>query len=587
MPRAKLSDIQPGGAQTGRASLNDISAPHTQTAPEDDRNDLQKAFDELATPPNFDIHHPFSSGAQDFGAGVIGLMAPIFHPERTAKTAVGLLGAGFGAPNQFTQEAEEGMVSPFLRREGEKGGDYAARLEGGAIAALPGLAAPEIVRDVPFAGASIRDAALGDPDAAALRALRVSGKSPRAIRTLESVEGARPFLKGVKTVEEAQTRIPAAKAEIWSPYKEAIDKYGARPVQGPDGMTTIGDLEAERTQLSALNRGLKTGDPQALELAKQKGMSAAQLLARERSVQQALDPALENIGIKPQEIRKAFGQVSQVGSQILGRSTVGEEAPFGLGRVRNFTLNPFRDIRQTFAAGRDIAAGRPWWKGSPSDINLREAFRTGGEKPNFGAVRPLPRWQLPAEATIREGEEEVGPWQFGVLHGPTVTPPPRSFLRLPATAGEGEAEPMLRYAKPYVEPAEPSTIRPMPPRNLLRLPAQASEGVARLIDRITGTKNTEPLHPFREKTRIARPRFAIPEAARTGMRAPEGMTRAPRGLLPGRQEEALPPEPHPGRIHPGGSAFRGATEDVEYPPASIFRRKRPAFDLLKYLKEHQ
>ena len=52
---------------------------------------FQNAFDELATAPQFDIHHPFKTGAQDLGAGVIGMMAPIFHPLATLDAAGKLL----------------------------------------------------------------------------------------------------------------------------------------------------------------------------------------------------------------------------------------------------------------------------------------------------------------------------------------------------------------------------------------------------------------------------------------------------------------------------------------------------------------
>ncbi len=59
--------------------------------PETIHGNFQKAFDELATPPKFDYEHPGMSAAQDFGAGVIGLMTPIFHPQKTLDTASKLL----------------------------------------------------------------------------------------------------------------------------------------------------------------------------------------------------------------------------------------------------------------------------------------------------------------------------------------------------------------------------------------------------------------------------------------------------------------------------------------------------------------
>lgn len=105
----------------------------------------------------------------------------------------------------------------------------------------------------------------------------------------------------------SQERIPASKAEIWAPYKQAINEIGDRPVKGPDGMTTVRALESERKQLSAINRGLKTGNPVSMQLAQQRGLDQASALERERAVTAALDPELQKVGIKPGEIRKAFG----------------------------------------------------------------------------------------------------------------------------------------------------------------------------------------------------------------------------------------------------------------------------------------
>jgi hypothetical protein len=80
------------------------------------------------------------------------------------------------------------------------------------------------------------------------------------------VQTARPYLQGVNSLEDLQTRIPQAKSEVWSPYQETTDKAGNQPVQGTDGPTTLAALEQVRLQLSASNRGLKTGDPNALQV---------------------------------------------------------------------------------------------------------------------------------------------------------------------------------------------------------------------------------------------------------------------------------------------------------------------------------
>ena len=103
---------------SGAASAN-ASAPEGTTAK------FQRAFDELATPPKFDIHHPISTGAQDFGAGVIGMLSPIFHPKQTLDAATKLaLGSTADKMSVLRPMAEQFEENPA----------------GQGIAAVPGLA---------------------------------------------------------------------------------------------------------------------------------------------------------------------------------------------------------------------------------------------------------------------------------------------------------------------------------------------------------------------------------------------------------------------------------------------------------------
>jgi hypothetical protein len=336
---------------------------------------------------------------------------------------------------------------------------------------------PEAQDAAARAGSAIRDAAIGDPNVAALKGLRILSTSPKSLSTIRAVEGARPFLRGAQSQADLQSRIPAAKAEIWGPYKETVDALSGKQVNGPDGPTTVGRLEGERQQLSALNRQLKskTPNPEALQLAQQKGLSQAQLLARERAVQNSLDPVLRQAGIDPKAIRRTFGQVTQIGERISGKSTLAEtKQPYGFGKIANLSLeHPLQAPEQILSGLRDLVAGRPIWSGRPTDISLREAFRSGGPKPNFGAYAPGPpplqlAANVPGNAPYGE-DYSVGP--TAPLDRPVrVPPPPAVPSLLPATAGE--SHPMLRY----VEPPEPSTIRPMPPRQFPALPANASPG---------------------------------------------------------------------------------------------------------------
>lgn len=286
------------------------------------------------------------------------------------------------------------IVGPGMDKAADEYADknYAGELgtlTGTAIQAAPAIADP-VINATKGAGTAIRSAAIGDLDAAALRGLQVGPKSPKTLGTLRSIDTARPYLQGAKNLEDLQGKIPAAKAEIWAPYQQAVEGIGDRPVKGPDGITTVRDLEAERLQLSALNRGLKKQLPEAIQLAQQKGMTQAELLAREKAVVSALDPELSKTGIDPKAIRKTFGGVSEVGGRVSGKSTLIEKPQeSGLGKIANLSLeHPLQAPGKILGGIRDIAAGRPLFEAKPTDLGIREGFRLAGPKPNLGEFRP-------------------------------------------------------------------------------------------------------------------------------------------------------------------------------------------------------
>ena len=260
-------------------------------------------------------------------------------------------------------------------------------------------------------GSAIRSKALGDPNAAALRGLQVGPKSPKAISTLQSVEGARPYLSGAKDLQDLQSRIGPAKNEIFGEYNKAVEGIGDRPVKGPDGMTTVRALETERQQLSALNRGLKQQNPEAIQLAQQKGMTQAQLLDRERAVQSALDPQLASTGINPQLTRQTYGNVAQIGQRMSGKSTLIEDPqPSGLGKIGQISIkNPLQAPGKIMSGIRDIAAGRPMLSAKPTDLGINEGFRGGGPKPDLGKYSPFQPKGLLGTPTIELGApQEAG-----------------------------------------------------------------------------------------------------------------------------------------------------------------------------------
>jgi hypothetical protein len=448
--------------------------PTGEPGVDDHRNALQRVFDNLANPDprKEEWQNPARTGLDRFAQGVAENVTPLIaHPLKSIAGAATTLGHAFvdnpGNPLGIISDLAQPMIESGVRDYQENGPAKAiphmlGQLVGGAAT---GELGGEAMKAVPKVGSAIRTAAIGDPNVAALKGLRVGPASAKSIPMVRSVEGARPYLQGVKSLEDAQSRVPLAKAEIWNPYQQTIDAIGDKPVQGPDGPTTVRDLENERLQISANLRTLKSGTPEGIQLAAQKGMNQADLLAREKAIQGALDPHLEAAGIDPKSIRATFGNVAQVGARMSGKSTLAEASqPYGFGKMAKIDLaHPLKNPQNIFEGARDLVAGRPWWSGKPTDINLREAFRNGGPKPDFRAPSSsMPKFEQPPrllEANVPGnagyGDIDRG-GMAGIPHpGPIVTPVPLQRFQLPEITTPGEVQPMIKYAKPYIEPFDP------------------------------------------------------------------------------------------------------------------------------------
>lgn len=366
------------------------AAPDAPPAPSVPLNqEVQQAFDSAVTPTLHSADKGFWGNAEtaagNVGRGALSLAAPLVHPLKFAEdTARSLppvaayqdVAHAFGhGPGSVFQEGAEGFGAHPIESTEELAGQL---LGGKAMAKLPAAAT------------GVREAALGNPDEAAMRGLHVSPQSPKALRTLSAVGGARPFLQGVKGLEDLQARVPMAKQEIWAPMEDTLNQVGPNQVKGPNGPTTLRDLENRRLEISAQLRALKSGGPEAMALAQQKGLTQAGLLQEESAIKGALDPHLRSAGIDPEAIRKSFGQVSSIGGRVAGKTTLGEAPiPTGFGRMTDIKLdNPRSWIGEPLRGVRDIFAGRPLWSANPTDMNIREAFRAGGPKPNFGQFQP-------------------------------------------------------------------------------------------------------------------------------------------------------------------------------------------------------
>ena len=413
-------------------------------------------------------------GIRQVGGQAIKTMAqPILHPIDTlagirkiaSDTAIyGLQATATDIvepmAQQYMQDKEQGGNALALEN---LVGQLAGNVEGGRMmGAGIKAAAPKVMQ----AGSAIRDAAIGDPDVAAVRAAEMPKK--RALGFKADVQAARPYLAGSQSVEDVQKTAGiggTARDEIYKPISDFLAEHGDRVVQGPDGPTTLRDLEGERGQVSAQLRQLRAGGPEGIALATQKGLNEADLLARQSAIEGAMDPHLMGAGIDSPLIRQTYGQVARVGDQFAGRWTPAEKpTPYGFGRLMNVApLKPRTWLGQPAQGVRDLIAGRPLWSGNAGDVGVGEAFRTGGPKPDFRApassqppfMQPPRQLEANVPGNADYGDIDVGS-MAGIPHpGPQVGMAPPSRLALPSSTGAGEAQPMIRYAKPYVEPFDP------------------------------------------------------------------------------------------------------------------------------------
>lgn len=322
---------------------------------------------------------------------------------------------------------------------------------GGSLAG--GMALGGVIPAIGEGASAIRSAAVEDPSVAALRGMRVGPKSPDALGVLKDVNAAKPYLQGARSLQDFQSKIPGVKNEVWAPYKGAVDAESGRTIVGPDGPTTVGELEAQRLQTSALLRKLKAGGPEAIQLATQKGMNEADLLAREKSIQGALDPHLQSVGIDPTGIRNQFGSVARLGERMSGQSTLLENKPMGFGKMANISIKqPLKAPGEILSGMRDIAAGRPLWAGSPTDVGISEAFRQGGAKPDFGqytprriaGLLPEPQQVIPLSEPFARGSTRGGLFDADVHPNPPPANP--EYPGIPrAIYDQGEIRPNPQF----------------------------------------------------------------------------------------------------------------------------------------------
>jgi len=379
--------------------------------------------------------------SKDAMASHAGEMIPPLFPNWQDVRAVN---TGLSMLNPFASASVANVNALQDQGEGNR-----ATAEGLADATFlgAGLALPKI----PAAASGLRNLAMDAPEVAAQKALRPPMRG--AINAQRNLAGARPYLQGAESLEDLQSKIPVAKAEIWKPYQDVIDSpVGDKPVQGPDGPTTVRELEQQRLEASAQRQQLKKLQPSDQQTLLQKNQGIADLERRYQQITDALDPELRNAGIDPELIRQTHGNVKGIQRLVEGRNTVTENSPYGFGKSANeFELTkPGTWLPSLWSGARDIVAGRPLWSGSPTDVAVKEGFRVGGDKPNLSVPRGITQPQgMPVAAPNPLPQPQVA---ATVAPNPPATVPPNLAAQLRAQIDAINAKPLRGVTQPQSAP---------------------------------------------------------------------------------------------------------------------------------------
>jgi hypothetical protein len=449
-------------------------------------------------------------------------------PGRSPRQIVGRLGQGIAAASTPALVAS-GIEAPLatagglagslgLSYAGQKGGAYlggkvgAPTLGGDVGGTLGAIFGGGVGAKLPAIGRSVHNIAMEEPDVAAQRAL--APPKAKAIRAQGNLAVARPYLQGAQDLEDLQAKIGPAKSEIWNPYAKAVQDRANVVVDGPDGPTSIADLEQQRLETSAQLdsvRNMKASDTQT---AMQKNQIAKELSDRYDAITDALDPVLRSTGIDPKLIRQTFGNVKGISKLVEGRNTLTErDQPYGFGRISNISLaKPRSWLGEPMQGVRDLIAGRPLWSGKPTDIAVKEGFRVGGQKPNLvpGGVFNPPLTSadrmLPAVGQTGFGNALDETQASGV---PNMVPRP---IELGATNEVSNSGPLARIGgRAYTSPRSALYTPPPAPWN-----GQPTEG-------------TSPPPPFAQK---AYPLAKIPGNVPRTVYGPSGQNIEPASTPP-------------------------------------------------------
>lgn len=455
--------------------------------------DLAKSTAKAGYDLGFGEVNPESGNIEKHGlGGVFGMDTKgEFHPwdRAGALTRELITDPAVAESDKASEEAEQGhglqsfghsvaaglpLIGPWAAGLSERAGT--GDVGGAGAEALGQIGLGMAAEKLPEIKDSLRGKALEHPDVAAQKALRPPQK--KAIRAQDALEGARPYLEGATSLEELQAKTKAGQKEVWKPITDALAKIGEREVEGPDGRTTLNNMEDKRLELSAERRKLNkmVATDRATALQKDADLRANEV--RYKAYENAIDKELATQGIDGAKIRKTFAQLKGIETLIEGRNTLSEaDRAYGLGRImEDFHITkPLRSLWKGVIPGvQDIAAGRPWFKGKPTDVAVAEGFRpgTGGAKPDF--TTPIPQTTpLPAGAEAIEPQLPAhvrGPqFEIGSVARPSpnasslweqqIGEPPKVGFEEPATGGK----PLAPGEATYGPTAQPTPLGPIQP----------------------------------------------------------------------------------------------------------------------------
>ena len=190
LPAGFIPD-EPTSAPSSTASTDPSGrTPSGEPAQGDNRNMLQRAFDNMVTPDprREEWQNPVKTGVDRFSQGVAGNVLPLIaHPLKSIGGAVSSVGHALannpgnlvGAMSDLVRPIIESGVENYQQNGPAKAIPQMVGQGVGtwATGELGGAASRAVLPKVAQAGGAIRDAAIGDPNVAAVRAAGMPKKN--------------------------------------------------------------------------------------------------------------------------------------------------------------------------------------------------------------------------------------------------------------------------------------------------------------------------------------------------------------------------------------------------------------------------